>query len=145
MKRSFWLIWTVTILFGIEAPLCAMACVGADGLQIVSVEFPSDLANPGMDSTSRESPAPKPPCHESGSDSSRPPTPDSHQDCGCDFAVEVLLSDSPAEVSTSLVGWLASDVSAEFKLARGGVASMATFASHLPPPDILLLKSTLLI
>jgi len=140
----------MAILFGIEAPLCSLACVDAGDPQRVTLthqtssqtspdtssQFPSD---------SGQGHRPQAPCHDTPSGSGPSNSPASHQDCGCDFAVEGLLSDSPIEAANFVMGLLPSSGFADFRAAEDREALKATFASDIPPPDILLLKSTLLI
>ena len=143
VKRRFWLILTMAILFGIEAPICAIACVtGADGAS-VSV---SPLAADSRSSHHVESS-----CHESRGDSTPGDSPSSDQDCGCDFTVEGLLSTSPNVAATLAASWMSPNglVASISSIDGLGLATSedarAAYQPGVPPPDILLLKSTLLI
>ena len=134
------LILTVTILFGIQAPLCAFACADATSPEFAAVG--SD-AYPGYPAQTDSSQAP---CHESKSDPAPSEAPGAHEACGCDFVVEGLLSSTPNEATVSIVAWMPPESAiALFIFGEALEASKVTFAPGIPPPDILLLKSTLLI
>jgi hypothetical protein len=126
-KRSIWLIATVVTLFGLQVPLCVLACMqGSDAESIA--------AHPA-----------EPPCHEQSSDSSPSEAPSTQQECGCEYAYEALLPsvDSIANHGSSLFllqGTPGQPLDSRVRWACGGPTS-----TDLPPPDILLLKSTLLI
>lgn len=142
VKRRFWLILTMAILFGIEAPLCAFACVEAGAPQLATHDSePVSEATPHLDPTHQRSA----PCHGSKPDSAPADVPESHQDCGCDFTVEGLLSDSSSTATISVIGWTSPDGLIDFIAADNREAWKASFESDIPPPDLLLLKSTLLI
>ncbi|HIK86615.1 MAG TPA: hypothetical protein EYG08_16040 [Myxococcales bacterium] len=134
MKRRFWLILTVTILFGIEVPVCAIACLDA---------FDSSSEISSADSSHE---APNMPCHESESRSAPTDSGESHDDCGCDFSVAGLLSDSPAlDVNSSHeLGTFRTRLLSRLPIRYREVA-ITEFENELPPRDLLLLKSTFLI
>jgi hypothetical protein len=140
----------MAILFGIEAPLCALACVDAGDPQRATLTYQTS-SQTSPDTTSESSSAsgqghrPQAACHDTPSGSAPSNTPESHPDCGCDFVVEGLLSDSPIEAANFVMGLPSSSAFVDFLAAEDREASKSTFASDIPPPDILLLKSTLLI
>jgi hypothetical protein len=138
MNRHAWLIATVTALFVLQAPICAVACLESD-------------ASDASADASHEVPA----CHEAAPDANSnrgaEDAPASHEDCGCDVAPSMLpipadQPGQPGELSSSRN--LVAISTSTFELRR-----FAFVVSYLalpcqtdrPPPDILLLKSTLLI
>jgi hypothetical protein len=120
----------VTALFVLQAPLCALACFSpADGSR-----------------RAESSPRTAHSCHEGPSESSPAGESGSHEECGCQLELEALVSHA--------VDWDAASV-ADFVFSRRPVVELAasnrsrclTVARRidLPPPDILLIKSTLII
>jgi hypothetical protein len=126
LKRHLWLITVVTALFVMQVPFCALAC------------FEPSEAN--------SSAVPESSCHEKSSDSSPAGESNSHKDCGCDFAIQALLS-QPIDANTTAPVDLV--VSRRQQLeptdSSSSRAPQVRQDSDLPPPDILLLKSTLII
>jgi hypothetical protein len=126
MKRHIWLIATVTALFVLQVPFCALAC------------FEPASADPSAVAESS--------CHETSSDSSPAGESNSHTDCGCDFTTQALVS-QPVDANTT--------ASIEFVVhrtdriepthSRRSQAPQVEQNADLPPPDILLQKSTLII
>ena len=162
MKRRIWLILTVAILFGIEAPLCALACVDAGNSQFTTLDASTGStpsaghADPirritrdtqsNQSNEANQGHRSQAPCHGSQSAPASNDAPGSHQDCGCDFAVEGLVSDSPSGMNHSLVGWTPmTHTASDVVFAADRQVAKAISQSNLPSPDILLLKSTLLI
>ncbi|MFP6654277.1 MAG: hypothetical protein VCB25_01535 [Myxococcota bacterium] len=132
MKRRFWLSLTVTVLFGIGAPLCALACVDVTAGSEVVAQADRNSGSPA-------------PCHGSSSSQSPAEAPESHQDCGCDFSIDGLLPDAASAAAFSVVGWTHSQPVAEIVVASKRAAMNRHFEPDMPVPDILLRKSTLLI
>jgi hypothetical protein len=123
----------VTILFGIEAPLCATACLVSSDTSPLTIESPS-VPSSAMS------------CHESKRGDPPADSGNTHDDCGCDFSVAGLLSDSPAGDSNSTHEMSAVRRRLDSRLPiRNREMTNVTFGNQLPPPDILLLKSTFLI
>jgi len=141
VKRRIWLIATVTALFVLQAPFCALACMPD-----------SSSANPEAAATQSEMP-----CHGSASNTS-PTSPkgiptgshnERERECGCEDSLSAALlsnldfknsnvAETPAIVSPALSSVaLAPQIERSLR-AQPGMAD-------LPPPDILLLKSTYLI
>lgn len=127
MKRHNWLIAVVTALFVLQTPLCALACS-------------ETAADPTIDVS----------CHEEGTRSSPAGESNSHADCGCDVSANgsanVLISQQIESQTTAPVGFsvvLATRSNAIISSRRQDqrIAALA----DLPPPDILLRKSTLLL
>jgi hypothetical protein len=122
------LIAAVVALFGLQAPLCALACL----------ELPaaSPIAAHGAE----------PPCHEQSSEPSRSDAP-AHADCGCERAQDALLTGGGFEASSGAApfGPVASRACLRLPDAARLVALPVPKATDLPPPDILLLESKLLI
>lgn len=125
MKRHIWLIATVTALFVLQAPLCAFACTESAEAQMST---PTDR-----------------PCHGENSDSSPAGESNTHEDCACAFAPETLVS-QPIDSNTTMVGiFVYPALRLEMMDGGNGQEPLAARNGDLPPPDILLLKSTLII
>ena len=126
VKRHVRLITLVTALFVTQVPFCALACFE-----------PSEVSSSAVQESS---------CHEKSSNSSPAGESNSHDDCGCDFAIQALLSQPIDSNTTTPVDFL---VSGRQQLAPADSSSsrapQVRQHSDLPPPDILLLKSTLII
>ena len=145
-KRPIWLIATALALFGLQVPLCALACMqGSDAESTASqrVEPPCHGLKSGSKSVESQGHQPSP--AESSGNASPTKAPCSQEECGCDFAYEALL---PGIDSISNQGSLALILGST--PGRPNDSSMPRFcavptSTDLPPPDILLLKSTLLI
>ena len=121
MRRHAWLTVSAIALFGLPGPLCALACLEAAQIPAVAAHS-SEM-----------------PCHEEGG--SKQPS-DAEQDCDCESAAApVLLAfDAPAQLGDVVLRI------PSFRSAR--TAALLRFAPRtqpVPPPDILLLKSTLLL
>ena len=127
LRRRVWLIATVAALFGLQAPLCALACL----------DNPFDLLPVASESGDH-------PCHQESPDP-EPASGDSHGDC-CQLAYQAIF---PGSVDTASAGLsLAEAPPSTVRLlgqADCHLASVVPEFTDLPPPDILLLKSTLLI
>jgi hypothetical protein len=126
LRRKLWCIASVAALFGLQAPLCAIACEpSAQSSQVA--EAPAD-----------------PPCHEPAPSSAPSPAPSSAEDC-CEVSYDAPLLPSPEGTpsppalcfSTQIVAW---QPSAPLRSVRATSSD-----ADLPPPDRLLLKATLLI
>ena len=124
MRRRIWLIAIVTAFFVLHAPLCVLACV----------EGPSPEATATEHS-----------CHDENSDSSPSEQPNSHQSCGCEPVPEALAS----QTSNAEIGSLHLHVSpihiGELNVARVRCEASIVQNTDLPPPDILHLKSPLIL
>ena len=137
VKRRNWLIATLAALFVLQAPLCVLAC----------------LTNAAQDESTAETlHASPPPCHEQAPHTQAPtPAPnkpaDTHNDCGCEDSFTAVLASADktfANVQTSQViatKALEDPVGAVLR----STIDVRLSEADLPPPDILLLKSTLLI
>ena len=137
VKRRNWLIATLAALFVLQAPLCVLAC----------------LTNAAQDESTAETlHASPPPCHEQAPHTQTPtPAPnkpaDTHNDCGCEDSFTAVLASADktfANVQTSQViatKALEDPVGAVLR----STIDVRLSEADLPPPDILLLKSTLLI
>jgi hypothetical protein len=124
MRRRIWFIAIVTAFFVLHAPLCVLACV----------EGPSPEATAAEHS-----------CHDENSNSSPSEQPSSQSGCGCEPVPEALAS----QTSDSEIGSLHLHVS-PIHIGVLNVAGVRCEPSvvrntDLPPPDILLLKSTLIL
>jgi hypothetical protein len=127
MRRRNWLIATMAALFVLQAPLCAIACLeSSEGATAAGTQQDH-------------------PCHE-GNEESRPSdAPHQHDDCGCEFLSEVLLPGIDASLCPSNQAVLSPHVLLVQQNARVSFVPSVPARTDLPPPDILLLKSTLII
>ncbi|GEM_PF-2240741 len=137
VKRRNWLIATLAALFVLQTPLCVLAC----------------LTNAAQDESTAETlHASPPPCHEQAphtqTPTSAPDKPaDTHNDCGCEDSFTAVLASADktfANVQTSqaiATKALEDPVGAVLR----STIDVRLSEADLPPPDILLLKSTLLI
>ena len=142
VKRRNWLIATLAALFVLQAPLCVLAC----------------LTNATQDESTAEAlHASPPPCHEQAPHTQAPHTQaptsapdkpaDTHNDCGCEDSFTAVLASADktfTNVQTSQViatKALEDPVGAVLR----STIDVRLSEADLPPPDILLLKSTLLI
>jgi hypothetical protein len=117
----------MTALFVLQVPFCALAC------------FEHAEADPSAVAESSS-------CHEESSDSSPTGESNSHEDCGCHFTTQALVT-HPVDANTT--------TSADIVVSRirrieptstsRSLAPRVDQTFDLPPPDILLLKSTLII
>jgi len=127
MKRHNWLIAMVTALFVLQAPLCALACS-------------ESAADPTVDVS----------CHEEGTRSSPAGESNSHADCGCDVSAKgsdnVLISEQIESQTIAPVGFnvVSATRSSAIISNRRHDQRLAVLAD-LPPPNILLRKSVLLL
>ena len=125
VRRHIWLMATVAALFGLQASLCALAC----------------LDDPQPESTTAHHA--EEPCHEHGSSS--PVDRSSHEDRGCEFGYEALVPSPPVSVSAPVLAFVPSTPRWQPTHSSVRWAPPVPKDADLPPPDILLLKSTLLI
>ena len=129
-KQLSWLIAAATALFVLQASLCALACLPA--------ETPDSQPSQAHHDS---------PCHEQApaSDSSEPSTP--HDDCGCESSYTAVLA-SPDQTSSSVHNLVVLPphlLTAPHEAVTGKTSKLRPSETDLPPPNILLLKSTLLI
>jgi hypothetical protein len=130
VKRRGSLIATVVALFGLQAPLCALACLESPDAERVAAHQTEH------------------PCHEQAeqpADSSTSGAPSTHEDCGCDLSYQALVS--RADLSSSAVSLVLHRPDAQ-RLSTASQVHETLAVSRLPdlpPPDILLLKSILII
>lgn len=120
-----------TALFVLQAPLCALACLPSQPSAAAIEE-----ANHGAS-----------PCHEQAPSSTPSEPSNSHDDCGCaDSYTAVLASAEQAPANLpSLTALAPNFLTQELHTSFGWAAHAQPRDASLPPPDILLLKSTLLI
>jgi len=129
VRQQKWLAAIATAFFLLQAPFCALACLRS------SPTAPMDAAEHG-DS----------PCHEEAPSPARSAPTNSHDDCGCADSYTALaqsVSQTPPDV-TNLVH-LAPGFSLRSNHASSPWVRRSQPRDDLPPPDVLLLKSTLLI
>ena len=121
MGRQAWLTVSALALFGLSGPLCALACL-ADTQVLAPAAQSSEM-----------------PCHEQG-----PPEPgDSERDCDCvsASAPALLAFEAPVRMGCLVVPLPSLRAAARTHAPEPSVPR----AERIPPPDILLLKSTLLV
>jgi len=132
MKRNTWIIVSLAALFGLRAPLCVFACMDAASTAYVTP----------MEQHQGETA----PCHGPGSTYPQSPAPIDHE-CDCDRTQVVLSKGDPKNASGALE--VPSPPLAVVWAAAPGYQSSSAWLwrrhQSLPPPDILLLKSTLLL
>lgn len=120
----------MTALFVLQAPLCVFACLSGE-----DIEKTADTQHENA------------PCHESepSSESSEPA--DSNSECGCEdsYTALVPVADQASMDLPSAAVVLGPAIAGAFVSAIRPVAHAYLREADLPPPDILLLKSTLLI
>jgi len=127
-ERLAWLSPTLVALLGFLQPVCALACVAGD----------APAATPVAEQAAH-------PCHESEPAPASDPAPASHETCGCDAAQKLVRPTLDASAGTTTAA-----LAAPFVVSVAGppapmeVARIA-LQTDLPPPDLLLRKSTLLI
>ena len=128
LRRSIWRIATVAALFALQGPWCDLACLAGSGVSLA---------------TDHDS---EPSCHQEAPASPPAQAPAPHEGCGCELAgPEVPLpASSTAWGSLSLAVMTTGGLASPTPLPRVRVSSVPV-AGDLPPPDILLLKSSLLI
>ena len=126
MKRRIWLIATVAALFGLQVPICALACLTSPTVESVAADN-SEL----------------PPCHRHSPDSSPADAPDSDTGC-CDFAFDAIVFDAGSVLNSAFHGESPRTLAWRLTPSIGLTHAISTSAD-LPPPDILLLTSTLII
>jgi hypothetical protein len=135
-KRPIWLIATVLVLFGLQVPLCALACSqGSDAASIAA-----DQAEPPCHKQSH-----KQSTHEQSGDSSPAEAPRSEGECGCEIAYEAPLPSADSVSNYGSVAFLLLGTPGQPPHSSVGRARGVPTSTDLPPPDILLLKSTFLI
>lgn len=135
MKRWNRLIATAAALFVLQAPLCVLACL------------PS--ANPEAETAETHQ---APSCHEqapsSESSSSTSEPVESDAECGCESAYTAVLASADPTFSLAaqnLVVVPPHAMAAPLEAVLVRTSKVRSTETDLPPPDILLLKSTLLI
>jgi len=124
--RNAWLTATVAAVFGLQMPLCAAACWDA----------PSPSATHAADASA-------PPCHGEPAAPGSLGEPSSHDGCGCQLSRELPLpaAGGSAPVLAIVPTWDPPHLGVDRRDRRAPVSS----ETDLPPPDVLLLKSTLLL
>ena len=127
VKQRNWLIATATTLFVLQAPLCALACLERS------------------EAATAQAHSPERPCHEEGSESTPTDSPNSHEDCGCELGHQALVPSPDAQLYAPFLAFASPGPSSEAVYSMVYFEPAAPRATDLPPPDILLLKSTLLI
>ena len=121
MTRHAWLTVSVIAVFGLPGPLCVLAC-----LEDAQSAAPATLAG-------------ETPCHEQGSSGPN----DLGHDCDCATASAPALFafDTPAQLTALVLR-----VPSHRAVARmDRLEPFVPRAERIPPPDILLQKSTLIV
>ncbi len=129
MKRRVWITASLAALFGLQGSLCALACL--------------ESASPELAS---QQPAAAMPCHGTPADPiPTPALPDSEAGCSCDASVVALNEEAGAIPTNVWAGDLLQAAPPVVALRAVSTSLQPEAAEQLPAPDILLLKSTLLI
>jgi hypothetical protein len=129
MKRWVWITASLAALFGLQGALCALACLEGPAVALASHPAGAQM-----------------PCHGGPSQPSPEPVQqESEPSCGCGASL-VALSEAGEAIGGGL---LAASLPARVVLVRM-TAPVATnlhapAPERLPPPDTLLLKSTLIV
>ncbi len=129
MKRWVWITASLAALFGLQGPLCSVACAESPS---------SELAVPQAGDPM--------PCHGALADSSPAPAHrDSDSPCSCEASVVAVLEASEAVTANPAAGILPTRV-VHVEALRGVSTDFHWRApERLPPLDVLLLNTTLLI
>ncbi len=130
MKSWVWITASLAALFGLQGALCSMACAESPS---------SELAGPQA--------ADPMPCHEAPAEdpSPAPAHPDSDAPCSCEASVVAVLEASEAVTANPAAGILPTRV-VHVEALRGVSTDFHWRApERLPPLDVLLLNTTLLI
>ena len=131
MKRRTWLILSLAAYFGLSTPLCTYACLfQASETQTTASPHGSHGSHPFT---------------EEHSNAPRDDLPFDHE-CDCDELARALLAKGETPKPTPSFAWAVPVTSPHLAPPRIAKLSFAKpEEASLPPPDILLLKSTLLI
>ena len=129
MKRHAWLVLSVAALFLVKAPLCTVACAEASSEPRVAQH--AQNAHEAM------------PCH--GASPAVPDEPSrADHECDCDLVRVAKPNNAPPTAAS----WAAPAL-VEFHFAQPSHQAVSWFFASrqhsIPPPDVLLLKSSLLI
>ncbi len=129
MKRNGWQIVVMMALFAIHTPICGLACFEGSSVGATSITEHA--------------------CHEKTSDTSSHERSDSstpEDGCGCQLTLHGFVPQSTDTNASSSIDH-ASDTGNRIDRVRPerGTGLQVAVVSDLPPPDVLLLKSTLII
>lgn len=128
VRRRIGLMAGAAILLTLHAPLCALACLDTPAA--------SEIAAHDAES----------PCHAEPPEPSPADDPGSHADCeGCGLARAALLPGSDTGTLLPHVALAPRGASQPAIRASASFAPAVSETTDLPPPDILLRKSTLLL
>lgn len=137
MKLRSLLVSSVAALFVLQAPVCALACIASADAS------PSDTAQS--------------PCHDEASNSAPAHESNSHEDCGCGSDSELLVSQASHSYATPTTGTRTRTSASSAKIFLSALqrlelaylpstrAARDVQSTDLPPTDILLEKSTLIL
>jgi hypothetical protein len=132
MNRYAWIVLSLAALVGLRAPLCTFACTEAASATVATAE----------DHTGDDAP-----CH--GGPSGVPEdSPSTDRHCDCDQLPVVLTAGDTTKAGVVLNAASVPAVAVatiEVPSLAGDRSSLRSHHRRLPPPDLLLLKSTLLI
>ena len=135
MKRWVWITASLAALFGLQGSLCAVAC----------------LAGPPSEALSHP-PVAEMPCHgAAGSQTPGPASdpvksrPEPDPSCGCEASIAALTEDGAAIATILTAGIPSPRVSPVRVFQQLASEVRPNAAERLPPPDILLLNSTLIV
>jgi hypothetical protein len=132
VNRHALLVVSFAALFGLRAPLCVFACV-------------QEVPSAPVASSAPDSAAP-PPCHGSADDAV-PEAPATGHECDCASFQIVLTQAASSKFGVSLAAVVPVPRLAWLPLPAAPLALSPAWTKpqDLPPPNVLLLKSTLLV
>lgn len=133
MNRSLYQMAVLAALLGLQqAPLCDLACASAAAAVPVAAH------------------AGAPPCHAAGGSGASPPKPplqpplqSSNSDCGCDAQYAVPMASLPGPDFVPAAVLPAREAAWPAPRTRHAARADRRHRTDIPPPDILLQKSTL--
>jgi hypothetical protein len=125
------LIATLAAFFGLGTPLCAFFCLSENA------DEPAAVASHTEGSA---------PCHGSAPEApGEAPARDSECDCGSERMILTKSESAQVQIAVDIAASFPTPGSAFHPRPERSLARMWLGTQHLPPPDLLLLKSTLLL
>lgn len=134
MKRCAWITASLVALFGLQAPLCAVACLEA------SHEIGARSAE-----LAGAAPMAEMPCHGAATPEPAPAQSDADPTCTCIAAVVSGAGDASAFAQGLPAALAPTRLLRSVSLGNRPLEHPGRRVERLPPPDILLFNSTLLI
>ena len=139
MKRWVWITASLAALFGLQGSLCAVACLAGPPSEALSHPPVAEMPCHGVAGSQAPGPAPDPASDPAKSG----PGPD--PSCGCEASIAALTEDGAA-IATNLTAGIPSPRVSPVRVSQQLASEVhPNTAERLPPPDILLLNSTLIV